>query len=71
MEKGKMPEPVKTDVRIKVTLHWYATEEEARIAGEVFEGQAHERALQGYDFGWWRPGFQKQDANGLWLAVEP
>jgi hypothetical protein len=73
MEYGNviLPEPVKSDVRIKVSLAWYASEEEARIAGKAFREAAYERALQGYDFGYWVPGFQGQDSNGLWLAVAP
>jgi hypothetical protein len=66
---ANMPEAIEVDVRIKVVLHWYETEDQAKIAGDYFRKLAYHRSLQGFDFGWWTPGYQGPD-RGMFLAVE-
>lgn len=72
MEKVKMPEAVKVEVGCKVAFYYYASEAEARVAGEVFKKEAVVKAQQGYDFGYQVPGYGGAvKSQGLWYAVSP
>jgi len=71
-----MPVAVEWDCRCKVNLHWYESEEDARYASEYFVELARARARDGYDFGYWNPGYQGKSGHHahpdkvLYLAVE-
>lgn len=65
-----LPTPIESDVRMKVIIHYYQTEAEAKKAGKWFDELGAYRSSLGYDSGYWGIGYQGKTESGLFRAVE-
>ena len=65
------PKSIKVQAGCKVSWHFFATEEEAKVASEHAKLEAEYYSYLGYDYGYYSGGEISECADGTWSVVFP